>query len=78
MKNIIQNQPKEIQIILGAICRKWQADFCNRATWKMDKRTKKDYELKNTLDYILIDKLTSEIEKINGGKLFTDYGVEDF
>ena len=44
----------------------------------MDKRTKKDYELKNTLDYILIEKLTSEIEKINGGKLFTDYGVEDF
>lgn len=78
MQNIIKQQPKEIQIILGAICRKWQADFAQRATGKQEKRTKKDYELKNTLDYILIEKLVEEIQKLNNGKLFTDYWIEDF
>lgn len=73
MKTTINNLPFEVKAILGAICKKRQNDFLE----KNRNLTKKELELKRTLDYIRIDRLTTAIEKINNWKLFDELGIDD-
>lgn len=75
MKNLINNQPKEIQVILSCICRKRQSDFMDK---NIDyKRTKEDYKKQVAFDRKLIEELTTEIEHLNWWKLLTQYWMED-
>lgn len=74
MKNTqINNLPFEVKAILWAICKKRQNDFLQ----KNKNLTKKELELKRTLDYIRIDKLTDAIEKMNWWKLFDELWIDD-
>lgn len=73
MKNTINNLPFEVKAILWAICKKRQSDFLQ----KNKNLTKKELELKRTLDYIRIDKLTDAIEKMNNWKLYDELGIDD-
>lgn len=77
MTNTLNNLPEELKPILGAICRKWQADFTAKSTWRWDKMTKKDLELKRASDYAYIEKLTEAIEKLNWWKLYTAKWIEN-
>lgn len=73
MKNTINNLPFEVKAILWAICKKWQNDFLE----KNKNLTKKELELKRTLDYIRVERLTTAIEKMNNWKLFDELWIDD-
>lgn len=76
-KNLIKEQPKEIKVILSAICRKRQQNFIDKALDNKKNLTKSDLEYIVFKDRLLIEKLTVAIERINGGDLYTEYWVED-
>lgn len=71
----LKNLPKQAQVIMSCICRKWQSDFMDK---NIDhKRTKEDYKKQVEFDRRLIEELTNEIEHLNWWKLFTQYWMED-
>lgn len=75
MKNLINNQPKEIQVILSCICKKRQSDFLDERD--LNKYSKSDLMTALFRHKKLIEILSDCICEINGWQLKTEYWLED-
>ena len=64
MKNTIQQLPKNVQVILSCICRKWQSDFLDKSLYEK-KWKKSDYEKQVAIDRKFIEELTKAKEDMN-------------